>query len=288
MNSYILIITYFIPATTPENFSPALFLQSQMLKTQLGTGLLYVFTTITARLVSDMRLSQYLLNKQNHELNLINSEMDRFVYSVSHDLSAPMKSILGLVNISRLTDKLEDHRSHFNMIEKSVNKLETFALEVLDFSRNSRTEVYKEEIDLKELCMEVFDDLRFMDGVKELDLNLNGIETCSVLSDRVRLKIILRNLISNAIKFRRCRGGPYIKISSRSHNNKLSFLIEDNGEGIPPEVISRIFEMFYRGTQNSSGSGLGLYIAREAARRIDCEISVESEYGKGTIFIVTF
>ncbi|HXR82246.1 MAG TPA: hypothetical protein VN763_15065, partial [Saprospiraceae bacterium] len=87
MNSYILIITYFIPAGTQANFSPELFLQSQMLKTQLGTGLLYVFTTITARLVSDMRLSEYQLNKQNKELNLVNTEMDRFVYSVSHDLS---------------------------------------------------------------------------------------------------------------------------------------------------------------------------------------------------------
>ena len=174
-----------------------------MLKTQLGTGLLYVFTTITARLVSDMRLSEYQLNKQNKELNLVNSEMDRFVYSVSHDLSAPMKSILGLVSISRITNDQGDHRKQFDLIEKSVNKLEAFVLEVLDFSRNKRTEVHKVEIDVKELCQEVFEDLKFMDGVQDLEIDLNGIETTTVVSDRVRLKIILRNIISNAIKFRR-------------------------------------------------------------------------------------
>ena len=288
MNSYILIITYFIPAGTQANFSPGLFLQSQMLKTQLGTGLLYVFTTITARLVSDMRLSEYQLNKQNKELNLVNSEMDRFVYSVSHDLSAPMKSILGLVTISRITNDQGDHRKQFDLIEKSVNKLETFVLEVLDFSRNKRTEVHKEDIDVKALCQEVFEDLKFMDGVQDLEIDLNGFEITTVVSDRVRLKIILRNIISNAIKFRRRNQKAVIKVSTKLKQNKLALLIEDNGEGIRPEIQSKIFGMFFRGNDKSNGSGLGLYIANEAARKIDCEISVESEYGKGSAFRVIF
>ncbi|HMG94158.1 MAG TPA: HAMP domain-containing sensor histidine kinase, partial [Chryseolinea sp.] len=288
MNSYILIITYFIPAATHEQFSPGLFLESQMLKTQLGTCLLYVFTTVTARLVSDMRLSEYQLNKQNKELNLVNSEMDRFVYSVSHDLSAPMKSILGLVSISRITNDHRDHRNQFDLIEKSVNKLEAFVLEVLDFSRNKRTEVHKIEIELKELCQEVFEDLKFMDGVQELDIDLNGIETPTVVSDRVRLKIILRNLISNAIKFRKRNQNAVIKVSTKLNHNKLALLIKDNGEGIRPEILPKIFGMFFRGNDKSSGSGLGLYIASEAARKIDCEISVESEFGKGSEFRVIF
>jgi len=288
MNSYILIITYFIPAATQVQFSPALFLESQMLKTQLGTGLLYVFTTVTARLVSDMRLSEYQLNKQNKELNLVNSEMDRFVYSVSHDLSAPMKSILGLVKISRLTNDHRDHRNQFDLIEKSVNKLEAFVLEVLDFSRNKRTEVHKIEIELKELCQEVFEDLKFMDGMQELDIDLSGIETTTVVSDRVRLKIILRNIISNAIKFRKRNQKAVIKVSTKLKQNKLTLLIEDNGEGIRPEIQSKIFGMFFRGNDRSNGSGLGLYIAMEAARKIDCEISVESEFGRGSEFKVIF
>lgn len=288
MNSYILIITYFIPAATQENFSPGLFLQSEMLKTQLGTALFYVFSTITARLVSDMRLSEYLLNNQNKELNQLNSELDRFVYSVSHDLSAPMKSILGLVAISRLPNSEKDHRLHFNMIEKSVNKLETFVLEVLDFSRNSRTELEQEEIDLKELCSEIFEDLRFMDGTKDAAIDLDQIETKTVITDRLRLKIIVRNIISNAIKFRRNNQKAIVKVSTRKEGSRLSLCIEDNGEGILPEVKSRMFDMFYRGNERSNGSGLGLYIAREAAKRINCEIIVDSEYGKGSTFKIIF
>ena len=286
MNSYILIITYFIPAATQENFSPGLFLQSQMLKTQLGTGLLYVFTTITARLVSDMRLSEHKLNKQNKELNLVNSELDRFVYSVSHDLSAPLKSILGLVNISRLTNAEIEHRKHFDLIEKSVGKLETFVQEVLDYSRNKRMDVYNEAIGLKELCQEVFEDLQFMDGVQELEIDLTRIETTTLVSDRVRLKIILRNIISNAIKFRKRNQKALIKVSAKPAQDRFELIVEDNGEGIRPEVQSRIFEMFFRGNEKSNGSGLGLYIARAAARRIGCEISMKSEFGKGSEFII--
>ncbi len=288
MNSYILIITYFIPAATQESFSPGLFLESQMLKTQLGTGLLYVFTTITGRLVSDMRLSEYRLNKQNIELNLVNSEMDRFVYSVSHDLSAPMKSILGLVNISRMTKEESDHRMQFDLIEKSVNKLETFVQEVLDYSRNKRMGVRKEEIDVKELCKEIFEDLKFMDGAQEIDVDLNDIESAILVSDKVRLKIILRNIISNSIKFRKRNQKAIIKISTKSQQDQLELLIEDCGEGIRPEVLSKIFSMFFRGNEKSSGSGLGLYIAREAALKIDCEILAESDFGKGSTFRIIF
>ena len=288
MNSYILIITYFIPAATQESFSPGLFLESQMLKTQLGTGLLYVFTTITGRLVSDMRQSEYQLNAQNKELNHVNAELDRFVYSVSHDLSAPLKSILGLVGISRLTSEEREHRRQFDLIEKSVNKLEAFVLEVLDYSRNKRMEVYNLEIDVKELCKEVFEDLRFMAGVDELEIDLNGIKTASLISDRGRLKIILRNIMSNAIKFRKRNQKALIKVTTETQHDKLTMHIEDNGEGIRPEVLSKIFGMFFRGNEKSEGSGLGLYIAREAARRIDCEISVVSEFGKGSVFSVAF
>lgn len=288
MNSYILIITYFIPAATQENFSPGLFLQSQMLKTQLGTGLLYVFTTITSRLVSDMRMSEYRLNQQNKELNLFNSELDRFVYSVSHDLSAPLKSILGLVNISRLTNSEIEHRKQFDLIEKSVGKLETFVQEVLDYSRNKRMDVRKETISLKELCQEVFEDLKFMDGVQELEIDLIGIETTKIISDRVRLKVILRNIISNAIKFRKRNMKALIKVSSKSLRNRFLLIIEDNGEGIRSEIQPKIFEMFFRGNEKSNGSGLGLYIAREAARRIDSEILLKSEFGKGSEFTIEF
>jgi two-component system, sensor histidine kinase len=289
MNSYILVITYFIPAGSQDNFSPELFLQSNMLKTQLGTCLLYVFTTITGRMVSDMRLSEQQLSEQNKELNLINSEMDRFVYSVSHDLSAPLKSILGLVSLSRMTDKESDHRLHFDLVEKSVNKLEAFVSEVLDYSRNKRGEILLQEVNLMNTCLEVCDDLKFMEGFNEMNIDLKGVEDRTIVTDRGRLKIILRNIVSNAIKFRKKRMDEHtIRFYTESQEGRMALCVEDNGEGIKPEFQSRIFDMFFRGTDRSNGSGLGLYIAREAAKRINARIFVKSILGQGSTFGLEF
>ncbi|HEY5748326.1 MAG TPA: HAMP domain-containing sensor histidine kinase, partial [Chryseolinea sp.] len=235
MNSYMLIITYMIPAAIHHGYLPH-FAESQMLRTQLGTALLYVFTIITGRLVSDMRLSEARLNERNNELNQMNGELDRFVYSVSHDLSAPLKSILGLVSISRLTAVEGEHRLHFDLIEKSAYKLDAFVKEVLDYSRNRRTEAAHEPVNLKDLSQEVFQNLQFADGFNEIEFEDAAIKHEWVISDRGRLKMILQNLLSNAIKFRNKNRKSFIRLSTRLKDEKLMFSIEDNGEGIRPEL----------------------------------------------------
>jgi signal transduction histidine kinase len=285
-NSYMLIITYMIPAAIHHGYLPH-FTESQTLKTQLGTALLYVFTIITGRLVSDMRLSEARLNERNNELNQMNSELDRFVYSVSHDLSAPLKSILGLVTISRLTSSEGEHRLHFDLIERSAYKLEAFVAEVLDYSRNRRTEAAHEQVNLKELSREVFQNLQFADGFNEIEFDDAAIQHEWVISDRGRLKMILQNLLSNAIKFRNKDRKSFIRLSTRLADDKLMLSIEDNGEGIKPELTPRIFDMFFRGSHRAEGSGLGLYIAREAAKKIDASLDVSSTHGQGSVFTIT-
>jgi signal transduction histidine kinase len=288
MNSYILVITYIVPAATQEDFSSTHFLTPAMLKTQLGTALLYVFSIITGRLVSDMRLTEKILNDQNQALSQMNSELDRFVYSVSHDISAPLKSILGLVNISKLTDKTPEHRRQFELIETSAYKLEHFVSEVLDYSRNKRSEVVVEDVNVKTLAQEVYDNLKFMKGFDEMHLDLTGITVESMTTDRRRLQIILQNLFSNAIKFRQSYLQSFIKVITIRDNDLLILSVQDNGQGIERQYMQQIFDMFFRGTDRTHGAGLGLYIAQEAARLVDAEITVASEYGKGSTFTIAF
>jgi two-component system, sensor histidine kinase len=115
---------------------------------------------------------------------------------------------------------------------------------------------------------------------------MNQISGVEISNDKTRLKIILNNILANAIKYQKKIPGhrPRIKISSKHHRNRIVIDIEDNGEGIHPEIQSKIFNMFFRGNHSSKGSGLGLYIAREAAEKLNGNISVQSEYGKGTVF----
>jgi two-component system, sensor histidine kinase len=143
-------------------------------------------------------------------------------------------------------------------------------------------------VKLKELCDDILDNLRFMMDFNRIKVDLQ-LQHQEIVQDKTRLKIILNNLLSNAVKFQKRYDGhqPYIKISSRKTGDHILIEIEDNGEGIKPELQNKIFDMFYRGTENSLGSGLGLYIAREAASRIHGNISVKSEYGKGSVFILS-
>jgi signal transduction histidine kinase len=108
-------------------------------------------------------------------------------------------------------------------------------------------------------------------------------------SDQVLLKVVLSNIISNAIKYQRYFEGhtPEVNIIATQNLEGTTLKIHDNGQGIPNENKPKIFGMFYRGTTLSSGSGLGLYIAKEAIERLHGNISFESSYGSGTTFILT-
>lgn len=102
--------------------------------------------------------------------------------------------------------------------------------------------------------------------------------------------MILHNLLANAAIFQKryAEHHPYIKIVSRKVSDDIVIEVEDNGEGIKREQQHLIFNMFYRGSVHSNGSGLGLYIAKEAAAKINGAIAVKSEYGKGSTFTLSF
>ena len=109
-----------------------------------------------------------------------------------------------------------------------------------------------------------------------------------IWQDKSRMKIIINKLLSNALIFQKhfVDHKPFIKVVSKKQGNDLLIQIEDNGIGIRPEQKDKIFKMFYRGNEQSLGSGLGLYIAREATLKIRGNLSVRSEFGKGSTFVV--
>lgn len=252
----------------------------------LGANFLFIFAVITGRVISDVHIAEMKLVQQNKELKQANEELDRFVYSVSHDLSAPLKSILGLINISRIDDKTLEAKNFLDLIEKSVLKLEDFISEILDYSRNTRTKVMVERIQIKELCTEIIENLKYSSHKNvQVEFELSEPE---IWQDKSRMKVIMNNLLSNAMIFQKDVEGheSVIKVASKKQGSDFLIQIEDNGIGIRPDEQDKIFKMFYRGNERSTGSGLGLYIAREATLKIHGNLSVKSEYGKGSTFTV--
>ena len=171
-------------------------------------------------------------------------------------------------------------------MEQSIKKLEDFIIEIIQYSRNSRLDVNIENIELESLTREILEDLKFTDGYNDIDFIFDCKDLAQLDTDRFRLKAVLNNLLSNSIKFHKkmINEKSFVKIRGRVDKGTLNIEVKDNGQGMNEENLNKIFDMFYRGSHNSSGSGLGLYIAKEAAQNIKGVLKVKSEYGKGTTF----
>jgi signal transduction histidine kinase len=204
---------------------------------------------------------------------------------VSHDLTAPLKTIKGLVGISRIEPSPEKVRSYVEMIDNRIDKLETFISEVLDYSKSNRRELRFENLSLKSITQEVLEMHSDLYKNKEIEI-IQSFPVDKIVSDKMLLKIILNNLVSNSLKFYRKEENlkHHLSISSKESDDGVLIRVTDNGEGIPDEIQHKIFNMFFRGTLNSDGSGLGLYIAKEAASRIQGKLTVNSKPGIGSEF----
>jgi signal transduction histidine kinase len=228
------------------------------------------------------------LQKANEELMLRNTELDRFVYSASHDLSAPLKSVLGLIAVSRMENPDEQHAQYLAMMEASVRKLEDFIKDVVSYSRNTRIEVKMETFHFPELVRDILDDHQYSPNFSKISFEVSDPAGIRMTSDVMRLKIILNNLVSNAIKFHRFDSAdvPFIRICLSHQDRAYVVTVQDNGQGIDEQHLSRIFEMFYRASEQAQGSGLGLYILKEAVSKMNGRVTVKSTLDVGTTFTV--
>lgn len=221
--------------------------------------------------------------RTNQELSKRNTELDNFVYSVSHDLRAPIASVLGLINLAKKDKDKSMKDMYLEMINKSALQQDDFIKEILDQSRNSRLEVKREEILFEPLIDETFSQLKFATSTGQLVEKVIHIEQEKPFySDRWRLKVILNNIISNAIRYRNGKD-PVIKVNVVISDHLATLAIQDNGKGIESDHLPNIYKMFYRATDDGPGSGLGLYIVKEAIDKLNGQIEIESEIGKGTL-----
>lgn len=241
-----------------------------------------------ALLSAERKRNEEVLQLSNNELIKSNQELDKFVYSVSHDLRAPLTSMLGLIDISEDGNEDPFIAKNLGLLKASINKLDGFIGDILNYSRNSRLEVTMEEINFQEMIEGIISDHRYMNRDKRnVDITINVSNDATFISDRHRLNIILNNLISNAIRYQNPKStNPFINIKVESTDIETAIVIEDNGVGVKKELQSKIFEMFYRVSQSSEGSGLGLYIAKQAIEKLNGRIDLVSELGKGTSFAV--
>lgn len=229
------------------------------------------------------------ITEKNNELKKINSELDRFVYSVSHDLRSPLLSVKGLISLILGYNTLDESVVNcLKLIELSVDRLDDTVIDILTYSRNSRTDLIFENVNIREIVESTFNDLNLLNSF-DIDFILN-IQNCdSIYTDKLRVQSMIRNLISNSIKYRRDDGiRPFIKFSCNCIDDFYEFEISDNGKGIAQEYQAKVFDMFFRASSESIGTGLGLYIVNEIVQKLGGNISLLSELGQGTSIRIVF
>ncbi|MDA9938024.1 hybrid sensor histidine kinase/response regulator [Salibacteraceae bacterium] len=234
----------------------------------------------------DIYLTKNLLGIRNEELKKAYAELDKLVFSTAHDITGPLSNIMGLVTLIRMDDS--NSAEYVDLIEHTAKKLKLIARDVLSFHRNKRTGINLRDIRLNQLIKTVMNEHQFFENSANINYTLEVYNDQKFVSDKSRLRFILNNLLSNAIKYQdREKKENKINILANVNSSELKLTVEDNGIGIDLDRQSKIFDIYYRGTNLSNGTGIGLYIVKEAVDLLEGNIELTSIIGQGTKFIIT-
>ena len=228
-----------------------------------------------------------VLKEESVGLQKMNAELDNFVYHASHDLRTPLHSILGSLSLLKKEDNPQERARCVELIEGSITRLDTFITDLLSISRNQLRENPLVPVNFMVEIETAVAGAYHMGNTQNLEVVTKVSQPCPFVADLTRVRVVLNNLISNAIKYRRYDvDRSHITIEVWVGSQRVHIEVADNGEGIADTEIDRIFDMFHRASERSEGSGLGLYIVKDVVKKLEGTISVQSQVGQGTTFSV--
>jgi PAS domain S-box-containing protein len=244
-------------------------------------------TACYSRDITENKKNEASLKKSEAHLKSANRDLETFIYRASHDLRGPLSSIIGLTNVSRLEIHDEKALSYIDMISLSTKKLDDTLIGLVQSMALKDIVKFEDEIDFKKMIDETLDKFQFYEGFSRIKFNIDINLHAPFVSSRLILQPVIQNLIENSIKYQNINEKkPYTNITISDTKGKVKIVFEDNGIGMDPSIHDKVFDVYYKGTQTSKGSGLGLYIVKTALEKINGTIRLESEKGKGSIFTV--
>lgn len=242
-----------------------------------------LFKNVTERVIGDRRLKE-----QRVELQKLNSLKDRLFSIIAHDLRGPLhnlQEVLSLVNANLLSE--EERESLMQDLSRSVDQSVGLMENLLSWANSQQKgeSIKRESFNLNDLLLEVLHSINALLEKKSLKVTLDMDQSALVLADKEMIKIVLRNLISNAVKF--SNESTIISISARPGKKGLEIAVSDEGIGMSAEVLRKLFSLDLRsrrGTSNEEGSGLGLMLCKDFIEKNSGSLNVKSEEGKGSTF----
>ena len=230
--------------------------------------------------ISSIKDFENQLKQNNKELTKLNKELDAFIYRASHDLRGPLATLKGLVNVHRMQGVEDDITDGMS---SSIQKLENVITELVEFSHNSQKAIENREMDIARLIDDSISGFSPHPHFDRIDFRVEVVGGAKLNGDARRIAPIVNNLLTNAISYHDLnKKRPFIKVKCKSSPSGLDLVVEDNGRGMSEDVIDRAFDMFYRGSELSNGSGLGLYLVKEITDKLSGTVTLQSQNGKGT------
>ncbi|HEY8935524.1 MAG TPA: two-component regulator propeller domain-containing protein [Cyclobacteriaceae bacterium] len=227
-----------------------------------------------------------LIDERTQKLNETLLELETFLYRASHDLRGPISSMLGLVKVAEMEPVSELGKKYLEFQEKSIIRLER-TLQKLTQKYNILQTKVSNEIITRQTIQNLLSQISLdMSSYREEDLDINITPDLNFETDRNMLRIILTNLLDNAFFFTDKAADKRVLLDVRKNHSAIIISVSDQGPGIRSDVKGKIFTMFYRGHELSTGNGLGLYLVKSALEKIHGKIEVETEEGKYSRFIV--
>lgn len=219
------------------------------------------------------------------ELEKTNDELNRFIYSISHELRAPLVSAMGVVNLVKMENLFDSCGEYWSMIETCSNKLDYYIQKTLQYYKNNKLVAESTPVNFTKLIPELIDIYSYSD--RDTNFIVDIKQDIPFYGDAFRIEVILGNLISNAIKYQKEEEtNKKVNINIEVKRDHAQITISDNGMGILNEHLEKIFTQFFKSKTNH-GSGLGLFIVKEALGKINGKISVSSNTTEGTTFKIT-
>lgn len=231
------------------------------------------------------KLAEQKIEEQREQQYRINQRLSTSLHKIVHDIQAPLSSMLGLINLSKLEHASQTTDEYLTLIEKSVTNLRAYIADTLKLSATASN---FQETHFKALINDVYQSLRFDGKNENLKFEIDVAQHSEFYTYKTELISVVSNLISNSMKY--CdpqKSDPCVVINAHVTETEASISVADNGIGMAPETIDKLFTKFFRAEKNMSGGfGVGLYLVKNAVELMNGKIEVTSELGKGTKFTV--